>query len=99
MGKAYDRSYYPQGTGRRQLVAVMTQSNRKAALRDLKMPTLIIHGDSDPLVSVEAAKDAADAVPGAELIIMEGMGHDLPHGPAWTQIADHLIAHTKKSYR
>jgi pimeloyl-ACP methyl ester carboxylesterase len=96
MGKAYDRSYYPQGTGR-QLVAVMTQNNRKAALRDLKVPTLIIHGDSDPLVSVEAAKDAADAVPGAELIIMEGMGHDLPHGPAWTQIADHLIAHTKKA--
>jgi pimeloyl-ACP methyl ester carboxylesterase len=96
MGKAYDRAYYPQGTGR-QLVAVMTQSNRKAALQDLKVPTLIIHGDSDPLVSVEAAKDAADAVPGAELIIMEGMGHDLPHGPAWTQIAAHIIAQTKKS--
>ncbi|MCU0594704.1 MAG: alpha/beta fold hydrolase [Desulfobacterota bacterium] len=96
MGKAYDRSYYPQGTGR-QLVAVMTQSNRKAALRDLKVPTLIIHGDSDPLVSVEAAKDAADAVQGAELIILEGMGHDLPHGEAWAQIADHLIAHTKKA--
>jgi pimeloyl-ACP methyl ester carboxylesterase len=98
MGRAYDRSYYPQGTGR-QLVAVMTQNNRKAALQYLKVPTLIIHGDSDPLVSVEAAKDAADAVPGAELIIMEGMGHDLPHGEAWRQIADHIIAHTKKSCR
>ena len=96
MGKAYDRSYYPQGTGR-QLVAVMTQSNRKAELQNLKVPTLIIHGDSDPLVSVEAAQDAADAVPGAELIILEGMGHDLPHGPAWTQIADHIIAYTKKA--
>jgi pimeloyl-ACP methyl ester carboxylesterase len=95
MGKAYDRSYYPQGTGR-QLVAVMTQNNRKAALQNLKVPTLIIHGDSDPLVSVEAAKDAADAVPGAELIIMEGMGHDLPHGEAWSQIANHIIAHTKR---
>jgi pimeloyl-ACP methyl ester carboxylesterase len=97
MGKAYDRAFYPQGTGR-QLVAIMTQSNRKAALLGVRVPTLVIHGDADPLVSVEAGKDTAEAVPGAELIIMEGMGHDLPHGEAWAQIASHIIAHTKKAH-
>jgi pimeloyl-ACP methyl ester carboxylesterase len=96
MGKAYDRAYYPQGTGR-QLVAIMTQRNRKAELQGVKAPTLIIHGDSDPLVSVEAGKDTAEAVPGAKLVIMEGMGHDLPHGEAWARIANHIIAHTKKT--
>jgi pimeloyl-ACP methyl ester carboxylesterase len=63
----------------------------------VKVPTLVIHGDADPLVSVEAGKDLANAVPGAELIIVEGMGHDLPHGEAWAQIANHIIAHTTKA--
>jgi len=96
MGKAYDRAYYPQGTGR-QLVAVMTQSNRKGPLQNLRVPILIIHGDADPLVSVEAGRETAKAVPGAELKIIEGMGHDLPHGEAWAQIAKDIIAHTTKA--
>jgi pimeloyl-ACP methyl ester carboxylesterase len=96
MGQAYDRAYCPQGTGR-QLVAILTQENRKPALKGVRVPTLIIHGDADPLVSVEAGKDTAEAVPGAELKIIEGMGHDLPHGEAWAQIARDIIAHTKKA--
>jgi pimeloyl-ACP methyl ester carboxylesterase len=96
MAKAYDRACYPQGTGR-QLAAIMTQSNRKGALQGVKVPTLVIHGDADPLVSVEAGKDTAKAVPGAELIIIEGMGHDLPHGEAWVKIANHIIAHAEKA--
>ena len=96
MAQAFDRSYCPQGTGR-QLVAILTQSNRKAALKGVSVPTLIIHGDADPLASVEAGKDTAEAVPGAELKIIEGMGHDLPHGEAWAQIARDIIAHTKKA--
>jgi pimeloyl-ACP methyl ester carboxylesterase len=96
MAKAYDRSCYPQGTGR-QLAAILTQGNRKAALQGVRVPTLIIHGDADPLVSAEAGRDAAKAVPRAELKIMQGMGHDLPHGEAWAQIAKDIIAHTKKA--
>jgi len=95
MGRAYDRAYCPQGTGR-QLVAILTQGNRQPALKRVRVPTLIIHGDADPLVSLEAGKDAAEAVPRAELKILEGMGHDLPHGAAWTQIAKDIIAHTQK---
>ncbi|MBN2032195.1 MAG: alpha/beta hydrolase [Deltaproteobacteria bacterium] len=95
MALEYERSFCPEGTAR-QLAAILTQGNRKEALRSVKVPTLIIHGDADPLVPVEAGKDAAEAVPGAELKIIEGMGHDLPHGEAWAQIAEHIIAHMKK---
>ena len=94
--RAYDRSFCPQGEAR-QLVAILTQPNRQPALKGVKVPTLIVHGDADPLVSVEGGKDAAEAVPGAQLKIIEGMGHDLPHGEAWAQIAKHIIAHTKKA--
>jgi len=96
MGQAYDRSFCPQGAAR-QLVAILTQANRQPALKGVRVPTLIIHGDADPLVSMEGGKDAADAVPGAKLKIIEGMGHDLPHGEVWAQIAKDIIAHTKKA--
>jgi pimeloyl-ACP methyl ester carboxylesterase len=96
VARAYDRSFCPQGTGR-QLAAILTQNDRRAALKGVKVPTLIIHGDDDPLVPLEAGKDAAEAVPGAELKIIEGMGHDLPHGEAWTLIAKDIIAHTEKA--
>jgi pimeloyl-ACP methyl ester carboxylesterase len=95
MTREYDRNVCPQGTAR-QLVAILTQSDRRAALKGVRVPTLVIHGDADPLVSLEAGKDTAEAVPEAELKIIEGMGHDLPHGEAWTQIAKHIIAHTEK---
>jgi len=96
MAREYDRAFYPQGSAR-QLVAILTQKNRKTALQGVRVPTLIIHGDADPLVSVEAGRDTAKAVPGAELKIIEGLGHDLPHGEAWAQIAKDIIAHTKKA--
>jgi pimeloyl-ACP methyl ester carboxylesterase len=96
MGRAFDRSFCPQGAAR-QLVAILTQANRRPALKGVRVPTLVIHGDADPLVSVEGGKDAAEAVPGAKLKIIEGMGHDLPHGEVWAQIAKDIIAHTKKS--
>ena len=96
MTREYDRNFCPQGTAR-QLVAILSQSDRRAALKNVRVPTLVIHGDADPLVSLEAGKDTAEAVPGAELRIMEGMGHDLPHGEAWTQIAKDIITHTEKA--
>jgi pimeloyl-ACP methyl ester carboxylesterase len=96
MAHEFDRAFCPQGTAR-QLAAILTQSSRKAALQGVKVPTLVIHGDADPLVSVEAGKDTAKAVPGAELKIIEGMGHDLPHGEAWNQIARDIIAHAERT--
>jgi pimeloyl-ACP methyl ester carboxylesterase len=91
--QAYDRAFYPQGVAR-QLVAVLTQKNRKPALASLSAPTLVIHGADDPLVLVEGGENTAAAIPGAELMIIEGMGHDLPHGGAWPQIIDAVVEHT-----
>ncbi len=96
-GQAYDRAFYPQGVDR-QFVAILTQKNRKPELGSVSVPTLVIHGADDPLVPVEGGKDTAEAVPGSELIIIDGMGHDLPHGGAWPQIIDAIVDHTQKVY-
>jgi pimeloyl-ACP methyl ester carboxylesterase len=94
--QAYDRAFYLQGVAR-QFTAIWTQKNRKPALALVSVPTLVIHGPDDPLVPVEGGKDTAEAVPGAELIIIDGMGHDLPHaGGAWSQIIDAIVDHTHK---
>ena len=93
--QAYDRAFYPEGVAR-QLAAVLTQKNRKPELGSVCVPTLVIHGTEDPLVLLEGGKDTAEAIPGAELIIIDGMGHDLPHGGAWPQIVDAIVNHTQK---
>jgi pimeloyl-ACP methyl ester carboxylesterase len=94
--ESFDRCFYPQGIAR-QLVAILTQGNRVPALASVKVPTLVVHGTDDPLVSVEGGKDTARAIPGAQLMFIEGMGHDLPHGGAWPQIIEALVAHTQKA--
>lgn len=96
MAQGYDRCFYPQGAIR-QFVAILTQKNRKPALASVKLPTLVIHGTADPLVSVEGGKDTAEAIPGAQLMLIEGMGHDLPHGGAWHQIVEAITVHTSKA--
>jgi pimeloyl-ACP methyl ester carboxylesterase len=93
---SYDRSFYPQGLAR-QLAAILAQRNRKAALASVTAPTLVVHGSDDPLVPMQCGKDTAEAIPGAEFLIIEGMGHDAPHGGAWPQIIDAIAAHTKKA--
>jgi pimeloyl-ACP methyl ester carboxylesterase len=96
MAKSFDRCFYPQGMVR-QLVAILTQVNRVPALASVKAPTLVVHGTDDPLVSVEGGKDTAKAIPGAQLMLIEGMGHDLPHGGAWPRIVEAIAAHTLKA--
>jgi pimeloyl-ACP methyl ester carboxylesterase len=93
--ESYDRAHYPPGVGR-QMLAVMGQENRKAALLSVTLPTLVIHGTADPLVPAAHGRDTADAVPGAQLLLVEGMGHDLPrkNGP-WPQVIDAIVAHLK----
>ncbi len=96
MAESYDRCFYPQGMAR-QLVAILTQENRVPALAKVVTPTLVIHGTNDPLVPVEGGKDTAEAIPGAKLILIEGMGHDLPHGGAWPRIVEAIGSHTRKA--
>ena len=77
MAEYYDRCFYPNGIVR-QLIAILTQDNRESALASVKVPTLVVHGTNDPLIPVEGGKATAKAIPGAQLILIEGMGHDLP---------------------
>ena len=91
--RAYDRSFYPEGTAR-QLRAIATQIDRRQALANLTVPTLIIQGTDDPLVSVEAGRDMVNAIPGARLMLIEGMGHDLARGGAWSAIIEAIANHT-----
>ena len=90
----YDRSFYPQGMAR-QLVAILANGNRKPKLGSIKVPTLVIHGGDDPLVPVEGGKETAETIPGAELIIIEGMGHSLPP-ETWPQIVDAIAKNANK---
>jgi pimeloyl-ACP methyl ester carboxylesterase len=91
-GAAYDRSYRPDGTGR-QLAAILASPDRTEGLGRVKLPFLVIHGEDDPLVSVSGGKATAAAVPGSRLILIPGMGHDLPDA-AWDQIIGAIVANT-----
>ncbi len=74
---SYDRCFYPAGFGQ-QLLAIVASGSRTEALRALDLPTLVIHGDVDPLVTPSGGRRTAEVIPGAELLEIEGMGHDLP---------------------
>lgn len=92
-GLAFDRGLSPAGTSR-QLAAIFCSGSRKDALRSVTVPTLIIHGDIDPLVPVEGGIDTAEAISGAELLIIKGMGHDLPP-TVWDQVIGAITKHAK----
>jgi pimeloyl-ACP methyl ester carboxylesterase len=79
------RSYRPQAV-LRQLVAIAADSHRAERLPRITAPTLVIHGEHDPLIPVAAAHDLARRIPGARLEIIPGWGHDLPE-PLWPRLA------------
>lgn len=91
--RAYDRSFYPEGYGR-QFVAILAAKSRVPALRDVKMPTLVVHGVDDPLVPLENGRRVAAAVPGARMIELPRTGHNLPE-EHWGRVAD-AIAETAR---
>ena len=75
--KAIERSVYPAGFGR-QMAAIIANGDRREKLKGVKAPTAVIHGEVDPLVRPEGGHDTAASIENAELIIVPGMGHDLP---------------------
>ena len=91
----YDRCHYPAGTARH-LGAVLASGSRSAALRRLDVPTVVIHGRSDPLVPFRAGVATARAIPGAELIAIPGMGHDLPR-ELWPRFTDALAKNAERA--
>ena len=91
---SYDRGFNPAGTVR-QLVAILASGSRKDALKAVRVPALVIHGKDDPLVPFAAAQDCAAAIPGAELLAIDGMGHDLPRA-LWPRIIDAISTLTAR---
>lgn len=95
MGAAkWDRAPGPNGSPR-QLAAMLASGSRSAGLRELSVPTLVIHGKKDQLIQPDGGEQLAELIPGAELMLVEGMGHDLARW-LWPQlvpaIADHVDA-------
>ena len=89
--RTYDRGLNAAGVGR-QLRAILASDNRKARLRSVKAPTLVIHGTADPLVHPMGGQDTAASIPGAKLMMVQGMGHALPL-PMWPQIIEAIDKH------
>jgi pimeloyl-ACP methyl ester carboxylesterase len=83
---SYERGHHPAGTGR-QLAAIMASGDRTERLRQLRVPTTVFHGRSDPLVPFRGGRATAEAIPDARLIAIPGMGHDLPP-EIWPQLVD-----------
>ncbi len=81
---SYDRGRNPAGSGR-QLAAIVACGDRSKRLAEIRVPTVVVHGTKDKLVAPSGGRATAKAIPGARLVRIEGMGHDLPRG-AWPQI-------------
>ena len=96
-GEAYDRAHDPAGVAR-QLLAIHASGDRTPGLRALTVPTLVVHGDADPLVQVAGGHATAEAVPGAELLVLEGMGHNLPR-ELWLQITEAIARVAERAAR
>ncbi|MGI9024311.1 MAG: alpha/beta fold hydrolase [Burkholderiaceae bacterium] len=90
---AWLRGYNPNGK-LRQLAAFLASGNRSPALRALSVPTLVIHGDVDPLVPLAAGKETAAVIPDAHLHVIAGMGHALPM-PIWNEIVEAIARHAR----
>jgi pimeloyl-ACP methyl ester carboxylesterase len=91
----YDRSYRPLGT-LRQYAAALASPDRTEALGGVTVPTAVIHGEEDPLIPLSGGVATAAAVPGAGLLTLAGMGHDLPR-PLWPVIIDTIVECTARA--
>jgi pimeloyl-ACP methyl ester carboxylesterase len=89
-GLSFDRAYDPAGVAR-QLAAILTTDDRTPHLGEIAVPTLVIHGEQDTLVDVSGGRATAAAIPGADLWVVDGMGHDLPR-ELWPEIVDRIAA-------
>lgn len=91
-GQVFDRAFDPMGIAR-QMAAVIASGNRREALEAIDLPTLVIHGDSDPLIPLPCGEATANAIPKARFEIIPGMGHDIPEGAIPRLVAE-LATHT-----
>jgi pimeloyl-ACP methyl ester carboxylesterase len=95
--RSWDRGVDPAASGR-QLGAVIASGNRTRMLHTIAAPTLVIHGSKDPMVSRSGGIATTRAIPGARMVTIEGMGHDLP-AAAWPQLVDEISEHAHAADR
>jgi pimeloyl-ACP methyl ester carboxylesterase len=91
----WDRGVNMAGTGR-QLAAITADRSRKKRLQRIKAPTVVIHGKDDRLINPSGGRATAKAIPGARLVMVDDMGHDLPQ-PVWRKIIDAIVDNTKRA--
>ncbi|HEX3344828.1 MAG TPA: alpha/beta hydrolase [Polyangiaceae bacterium] len=94
-GEAWDRDHDPAGIAR-QAAAIVTQRDRTADLGRLRVPAVVIHGADDPLIGVSGGEATARAIPGARLVVVPGMGHDLPV-PVWPTVVDAVVDNARRA--
>ena len=93
--RSYDRDHDPYGPGR-QLAAIFASGDRTSELRRISAPTTVVHGTDDRLVRPSGGRATARAIPGARLVTIEGMGHDLPR-TAWPRLIDAIAANAARA--
>ena len=94
-GRAYDRAFNPEGTAR-QLCAIIGSGDRTDSLAAITVPTVVIHGTEDKLVQPSGGEATAKAIPGATLMMIEGMGHDFPPG-VWATVVGTIVENAASS--
>ena len=90
----FDRSFYPEG-GPRQLAAIYASGRRSEGLAKLTMPTLVLHGLDDTLIAPDGGERTAQIIPGAKLVMLEDMGHDLPEA-LWPRYVSEFLELTTR---
>jgi pimeloyl-ACP methyl ester carboxylesterase len=93
--RSYDRAYHPKGTGR-QFGAILAAGDRTEALGRVRVPTLVVHGEEDQVIGVSGGEATAAAIPGARLLRVPGLGHELPPG-FWPALADALAENANRA--
>ena len=93
--REFDRSFYPEGSSR-QLAAIYASGRRSEKLSQLNVPTLVIHGRDDSLITPSGGERTAQVIPGAHLLLLSDMGHDMPQ-PLWPVLVDSIAAHVKRN--
>jgi pimeloyl-ACP methyl ester carboxylesterase len=96
IGRDFDRMFFPDGATR-QYLAILGSPPRADGLRSLTIPTLVIHGRADTLISPSGGERTAELVPGATLMMLDDMGHDLPI-PLWPTLIDAIVSHQNHSH-
>ena len=94
-GLSFDRGLHPKGTVR-QTLAIILSGDRTGRLGEIRVPTVVVHGEDDPLIGISGGRATASAIPGAGLVTIPGMGHDLPAG-VWDRVADAIVENARRA--